>query len=134
MPSPTPTYQDIAKAFPEKGLTEEQWDNMPPLMRGVYQKALEDLALIGNAARGTPIPTPPKKTPTASQTPTPAAAGVAIRYGRWVKDPDTAKKYYLGDPRYEETIKRIDKLGGDLSAYLGEDLPPTATPTPRAKK
>jgi len=98
MPKPTPTYEEIAKAFPEKGLTKEQWETMPPLMRGIYEKALDDLLTIGNAAKGTPIPTrtktptnaaptpaSPAKTPTASPTPTPTG-GFA-----YLMDPETQK-------------------------------------------
>jgi len=95
-PKPTPTYEEIAKAFPEKGLTREQWETMPPLMRGIYEKALDDLLTIGNAAKGTPIPTrtntpikstpspvSPAKTPTATPTPT---GGFA-----YLMDPETQK-------------------------------------------
>jgi hypothetical protein len=128
-PTATPTFEDIRKLFPD--LSQDTWENMPEFMRNVYYKSLSDLGSIDNAAKGTPIPTPPKK---ATPTPTPSGAGVANRYGRWVKDPGTAEKYYLGDPRFEATIKAINKLGGDLAAYLGEDLPPTATPVPKRSR
>jgi len=73
-PTATPTFEDIRKLFPD--LSQDTWENMPEFMRKAYYKSFSDLGSIDNAAKGTPIPTPPKKstpipTRTATATPTP---------------------------------------------------------------
>lgn len=74
MPTPTPTFNEIAKAFPEKGLTEETWENMSPIMRGIFLKNYADFLL--SSANVTPTPTPTKPAPKTG-TPTPSTTKTA---------------------------------------------------------
>jgi hypothetical protein len=109
-PTPTPTFEDINRAFPEKKLTKEQWDIMPQLMRDIYFKAYEDILSINNAAKGTPIPTPPKKstpipTMTATATPTPTPTKKPLGGHVYLMNPEGTKQMRVTAEEAIELIK-----------------------------
>lgn len=94
MPTPTPTYDEIAKVFPNAP-SREAWEQMPDFMKGVYFEQLSNLKTVDNASKGTPIPTrtkTPTPVPTSSKTPvktptaTPTPGGFA-----YLMDPETQK-------------------------------------------
>jgi BRCT domain type II-containing protein len=115
VPTATPTFEDIKKLYPD--LTLDTWNNMPQFMRDTYIKSLSDLASINNAAKGTPIPTPPKKntptsTPTPSKTPTPTATpsdGTVL-----LMSPDGEK---IKRVTAEEAVKLIKEGWNSIDSY-----------------
>lgn len=114
MATPSPTFTPVTAYG--RTFSEEEFKSMPPEAQALILSLAMESALKETK---TPQPSFPK-TPSPTKTPTPARAGKAVRHGKWVMDPDSreGKKYYLGDPRYDDILK---KLGGGSSEYMGED-------------
>lgn len=132
MANPTPTpYQTSDPRFNKLKdrpwqsdyFNPETWDKMPEERRAAMLLILAEI--LGNEGRGNPTTpgTPFWKAPqiaskeAAKQAAAPGA-GVAVRRGKWVMDPESGQKIYQGDPRYNEIIK---SAGGGAEAITGED-------------
>ena len=110
--TPSSTYTPVSAYG--RTFSEEEWNRLPKEAQDlIYAIAME------SALENTKTPQPSfPKTPSPVTTPTPVGVGKAVRHGRWVMDPDSNKKYYLGDPRYDAILK---KLGVGASEFMGED-------------
>jgi hypothetical protein len=111
MPTPSPTFTPITAYG--RTFSEEEFKKMPPEAQALILSLAMESAL-----KETKTPQPSfSKTPSPTKTPTPSKAGKAIRHGQWVMDPESNKKIYKGDPRYDQ----IMGLGAGVEAITGVD-------------